>query len=208
MIATLLGASYGISLFLIELFLVGPIPLPFLLIFLLMMVKLGILISALFTILLPLFGILGLPFRSTRTVCIQLLLGSFAAIGSVMASIPVADWLRHTSLEEVADKAQPLVNAIHAYERDTGAPPPSLSALVPKYLPKVPGTGFGSSPKFDYYAHGVRYRPTSTWYLGFGTTDFGLMDFDEFFYDPAQRFDGANPSNYYERFGDWVYMHD
>jgi hypothetical protein len=54
----------------------------------------------------------------------------------------VREWDRRIS--QLPHRAAPLVAAIAVYERDHLGPPPSLSDLVPAYLPKLPHTGFNT----------------------------------------------------------------
>ena len=49
-----------------------------------------------------------------------------------------------------AHRGEVLIAAIKAYERDRGAAPDSLAALVPHYVAKIPGTGLADYPDFKY----------------------------------------------------------
>ena len=64
---------------------------------------------------------------------------------------------------EMTSRARPLISAIKQYATDHGAPPPSLNALVPKYLPNgIPETGLGPGNPFDYTPWGP---PEPGWQL-------------------------------------------
>jgi hypothetical protein len=58
--------------------------------------------------------------------------------------------LRQTTLARVAERAEPLVQAINKYVADKSAPPATLDALVPEYLAAIPETGVPLSPQFEY----------------------------------------------------------
>lgn len=208
----ILGLACGLPIALLyclcQFFLVGPVPVPPGTDYFMGTGLMFSVLSILAMFFAVLMGVFFLPFKAVQLTGIQLVLSGVTAFGLLYLSMNVSDWMRARAFTALTERAQPLVNAIHAFEKDNGHPPPMLSALVPEYLSKVPGTGIGSCPDFYYNAKGLEFLPTGSWYLGFDTTDSGLLDFDSFFYEPAGRYDGATGSNYYERFGDWVYMHD
>lgn len=74
----------------------------------------------------------------------------------------------------------PLVDAIRAYEADTGYAPPALDQLVPKYIDRLPSTGYRPVPAFSY-ARG----PGREWTLEVPSTSL-LFDVDAFqYYSPV-----------------------
>jgi hypothetical protein len=58
---------------------------------------------------------------------------------------------------KVPARAQPLISALGRYKRDHGEYPPDLSALVPKYLKRIPPTGLAAYPEFQYTAADDRF---------------------------------------------------
>jgi len=206
-ICALLGFAYGGTYLFAEVLLLGPLLIPEVVSVLLTITKDLVFLSLLLTVPTASIALVGIMFKTTRAASIQFftfaLVGVLTLIPSARASVHVRD----RAFTALAERSKPLVAAIHAFEREHGHPPPTLKALVPDYLPEVPRTDMAEIPDYYYSPRSLKYRPTGTWYLGMHTSD-SVMDFDEFFYEPTGRFDGANPSNYYERFGDWVYMHD
>jgi len=108
-------------------------------------------------------------------------------------------------------RSQPLVSALHQYARDQGASPPTLEALVPKYLPEVPQTGWGSRPNY-LLIHATQDSSSqigeqSDWALQ-ATPPAGAMSFDKMLYLPSQKYDGKRLGGSIIRFGDWAYVKD
>ena len=54
---------------------------------------------------------------------------------------------RERHLATLEQNSAPLVRAIRAYARDEGIPPPSLKALVPRYIAQLPETGYRPNPR-------------------------------------------------------------
>lgn len=78
-----------------------------------------------------------------------------------MAALKVRDW----GLEQFARRSDVVIAAIRTYERDTGAPPSSLDALVPRYLRQVPRTGVPSYSEYRYGAYSGPCLPENNWHL-------------------------------------------
>ncbi|MBI5834526.1 MAG: hypothetical protein HZB16_19685 [Armatimonadetes bacterium] len=74
---------------------------------------------------------------------------AFVAVGT-WAVLSSVDEARMAGFERAAGRARPLVEALRAYHRDHGQSAPSLAALVPRYLPAVPGTGLVGYPQWRY----------------------------------------------------------
>ena len=84
-------------------------------------------------------------------------------------------------LASVETQARPLLDAIHTYEDEHGAPPPSLERLVPEYIEVLPET-----KRPHVYAYRA-FTPTSdeeSWELRVTCHD-GLMTEDWFIYRPT-----------------------
>jgi hypothetical protein len=71
-------------------------------------------------------------------------------VASVMAGVRAANHVRMAGMRACAARLDPLIVAVSQYERDHGAPPAELGALVPRYLPFAPDTGLGAYPKVKY----------------------------------------------------------
>ncbi len=61
------------------------------------------------------------------------------------------------------ERMRPLLAAVKSYTDDHGAPPPSLDALVPTYLGRIPPTGLGLASRMKYEVRDalVLVKPTS-----------------------------------------------
>jgi hypothetical protein len=111
--------------------------------------------------------------------------------------------VRHRGLEQLPGRAQPLVDAITAYEAQHGRPPGSLDELVPDYLDHVPGTGVGVHPRFYYFRVDPGTYRGNMWVLH-GPCPSVVFGFDTFTYYPRQNYDqfGLSP------IGNWGYFQD
>ena len=107
----------------------------------------------------------------------------------------------------LAERSSTLVNAIRAYEQMYRAPPPSLNAIVPEFIPSIPVTGMGAHPKYEYLVGKADFFDQNPWVLiVFAST--GFPDFDEFIYYPLQNYPEYRLCNRLELIGDWAYIHE
>lgn len=89
------------------------------------------------------------PQRSRRVAAATLL----ACVAAPLVFVQTHRWIwtvRTMALERLAERSQPIVDAILAYEQRHAAPPPDLAALVPEFLPEVPSTGRLDFPSYEY----------------------------------------------------------
>lgn len=131
-------------------------------------------------------------------------IGCFALPGIVMIGALQAAWrIRRTEFAALAERAQPLIEAIEQYERDHSRAPRSLPALVPDYVPAVPKTGHPRYPDFEYEPSpaGVTWALIVPCSLGFG-------NWDEFFYWPTEDYPEHTGAGSIERVGRWAYLHE
>lgn len=172
-------------------------------------------------------GLAMLCFAAGRQNGISVTAGAAAyllALGLVLALWPD---LRPRALAQVKTAGQPVVQAILAYEREHGAPPPDLEALVPRFLAAVPGSGLARGNGFSYYlpkeeepGHRAEQgkleaAPPRQWQLSVNVCE-SLFRFSVFAYDPEQRAEkGTLPPfprhpdiDVIRRDGDWVYLLD
>ncbi len=74
---------------------------------------------------------------------------------------------RERYLAALESNSAPLVQAIRTFERDEDFSPPSLEALVPRYLARLPETGYRPNPTFSLSRGPGREWtlevPTTTW---------------------------------------------
>ena len=143
--------------------------------------------------------------RFSRTFSAYTLLFCLIYIFSGCLCMKKGHELYMDGFRQLAVRSRPLVETIKKYEREHGAPPPSLEALVPDYLPAVPGTGMGTCPKYDYDVHvGSPPRHGNTWTLTVWAPKF----FDHFIYYPNQNYIQPNSGEYLEPIEDWAYYHE
>lgn len=77
------------------------------------------------------------------------LIAGLAAIG-VVAFVVEPHIKRERHLPRLEASAAPLVEAIRAYQADTGYAPASLKVLIPKYIERLPATGYRPVQAFSY----------------------------------------------------------
>jgi len=91
---------------------------------------------------------------------------------------------RDEKIERVAERGQPIVDAIKAYEKER-PPPSSLDELVPDYLDSVPTTAIGAWPEFYYRTRNPNRHEGNEWDLSAivpGNPGFGLAPGDLMYY--------------------------
>lgn len=147
-----------------------------------------------------------LIFRRARLVAIRSLVGAPIVLAAVFAGTVLGDRVRMLAFYFLAERSSPLVEAIHAYEISRGTPPPDLAALVPDFLPIVPGTGMAAYPTYRYYVgeRAANYYE-NPWVLSIFAPK-GGVNFDEFHYFPLQNYPDHWVST--ERIADWFYIHE
>lgn len=142
-----------------------------------------------------------------RPLAMRLLIVCVMFSSVVIASFSIGRRVRMNGFRALAKRSRPLVAAIGTYERERGAPPPSLEALVPGYVPSVPTTGMGAYPKYEYLV-GERAEAYggNTWVLRVFTPS-GVLNFDRFVYYPNQNYRDTCLGRV-ERVEDWAYLHE
>lgn len=112
----------------------------------------GIPALLLYLLAVPVLLVLIAGFRGRRLQALAVLVALVVGGWSTLAF--TKDWAGRTALRRLVDfppRAAPLISALDAYQRETGRYPPSLRALVPKYIRKIPDTGLAGYPTFDYF---------------------------------------------------------
>lgn len=109
-------------------------------------------------------------------------------------------WARERDLAELARRSVPVIEAVRAFEHDTGAPPASLDALVPRYLPSLPSTGDWYLDDFGYWTSGGAF--------GFRIEcSAGALNWDQFYWPPDWP-PGESPPPWIELIEGWAYYHE
>lgn len=96
--------------------------------------------------------------------------------------------IRHQAFVNLASRSRSLVQAVHDYENDTGAPPRQLSDVVPKYLAQIPSTGMGAYPDYELIVptpQRAMYYRGQRWVLRVRTPS-AILNWDEFLYFPKK----------------------
>jgi hypothetical protein len=78
-----------------------------------------------------------------------------AALRTVAAGLTIlaACGPSRQQIDDIISRAQPLVQAVHRYEKERGRPPARLGDLVPKYISAIPATGLPTYREFLYTVH-------------------------------------------------------
>lgn len=115
---------------------------------------------------------------------------------------------RRAGLINASVRTIPLIVAIENYRFDNGAPPATLTALVPRYIAAIPPTGMTAYPEFYYYSTAKRPEGATFHSYEVGVqTPFGLS-FDRFYYWPEADYPKLSRSGRIERVGNWAYLHE
>lgn len=129
----------------------------------------------------------------------------FVVWGSLPLSWSMNSW-RNPGLERITVRAQPLIEAIEAYQDETDKYPPDLEALVPEYMDEIPYTGAVGYPDFRYN----RAKADSLFetYEVLVNTPPSMMGFDVFVYWPEKNYPESMYGGWVEPMKDWAYVHE
>ena len=164
----------------------------------------GIMAATAVILVAPLFALS----RSTRSSAVAWLLAAVLYLPPSVGGLVVGHWIRLSAFDHLALRSAPLVSAIRRYELDHGEPPPTLSALVPAYLPRVPRTGMMAYPDYQYHLGPDAHRSEGNpWALSVFTPSGGI-NFDQFLYLPLQNYPKMGYGGSLQRIRDWGYVHE
>jgi hypothetical protein len=157
-------------------------------------------------------AILVLPFLALRRVdrasALAWLLAAITFLSFAVGGLLLGARIRHDAFVRLAMRSVPLVGAIKDYEATQGRPPPSLEALVPTYLPRVPRTGMMAYPDYQYRIGAEAERRAGNPWILTVYTPTGGINFDEFMYFPLQNYPKTGYGGSLERIRDWAYLHE
>ena len=105
-------------------------------------------------------------------------------------------------------RSDPLVRAIAAYQAERNRPPSALDDLVPTYLPVVPSTGIGASPKYRYLVGEKAGRYDGNPWVLIASPPCHPMGFDLLLYFPLQNYPDTGYGGWLQRIGSWAYVHE
>ncbi|QIF02045.1 hypothetical protein [Roseimicrobium sp. ORNL1] len=162
--------------------------------------------ALLMVVILPLRALL---WREERSLMLAWWCATLVFLASLVAGEFFGQLVRHRAFNRLAERSAPLVEAIKKYEKEHGAPPPSLESLVPQYLPTVPRTGIMAYPTYRYYpkAKDSKDYEGNPWILSVSTPSGGI-NFDEFLYFPLQNYPETGYGGGLQRIRDWAYLHE
>lgn len=146
--------------------------------------------------------------RRFRPVAIRTLIAAIILAAAVLMGVQWGWHIRMTAFHRLAERSAPLIQAIRAYETQHGSPPRDLAALVPGFLPSVPGTGMAAYPEYSYFvSKDHSEREGNPWVVIINTPSGGL-NFDEFMYFPLQNYPAEGYGGSLQRIRDWAYLHE
>lgn len=130
-----------------------------------------------------------------------------------VAGLRLGEQYHERAFYQLAQRSQPLIQAIQQYEQTHGQPPQQLSQLVPNFISTIPRTGLGAYPDYEYVSQPVtpgnfaypRDVTGNDWLLYINT---GSLDFDIFIYLPNQQYPTNGLGGAIQRIGDWAYVHE
>lgn len=152
------------------------------------------------------FGPIGFLFRKHRRQAAGYMVVAAVFIFSFFGGFRWRMEVWRNNITWVAERGQPLVDAITAFNADHGRPPQSLVELVPGYIDRIPDTGIGMWPEFRY----ISGQPN-----GYSGNDWVLLvtppcngGFDMLMYFPRQNYPREGYGGGIERIGSWGYVHE
>ncbi len=146
--------------------------------------------------------------RRLRPFAVRSLIAAAVVAVATVVGLRLGRPIRMAAFHSLAERSAPLVQAIRAYESRHGAPPTDLAALVPEFIPSIPGTGMAAHPRYKYHVgeKAVHYDG-NPWVLVVFTPSGGI-NFDRFMYFPLQNYPKTGYGGSLEPISDWAYVHE
>ena len=161
---------------------------------------------------LAVIGILVCPFflisQKRRRGALLGLVSSLAFTFGFFVGVNIDQRVRRDAFLKLAERSEPLIRTIHAYEAKHGVPPLTMQALDPEFLAAVPQTGMGAYPDYRYAVGEEAQRFSSNPWALYVLTPSGGISFDKFLYFPLQNYPEKGFGGWLERIGDWAYVHE
>ena len=149
------------------------------------------------------------PDEGGRRPAVALLL---VLAGGILLLLAAHDWgiaVRRAGLRAFVARAEPVVRAIHQYERDHGSPPVSIDALVPRYVSSDALRKFRlracNAPELRVLPRDEEFPLLASWEVEFTCPNLEMMALDQLLYRSVPLYPRRAG---YERFGNWVYYWD
>ena len=123
-----------------------------------------------------------------------------------LLAVCVGEAFRYVGCKGIVRRGGQLVTAIKQYQLKQGTPPATLAALVPDYLPAIPGTGVNAYPHYEFITNNspVKYGGDK-WVLSVDVST-GDLTRDELIYYPDQNYPSPEQVATVRRYGDWAYL--
>ncbi|GEM_PF-1574552 len=153
-------------------------------------------------------SLFGLFLSKIRCSAMAIFLGSGLMVALSLVSLKSADAIRLQGFERLSQEAAPLVAAIYAYNEEFGHPPESLDELQVNFPPGHSIKG-GELPDFEYYPGYIatEHYHGNPWILRLETPT-GPLRWDQFLYYPMQNYPTMGHGGWFEKVGDWAYVHE
>lgn len=152
--------------------------------------------------------LVGVLFTRSRCTSLAVLAGSGLLVVLSLCALKTADGIRQRGFERLAGEAAPLVEAIENYAREHGRVPGSLQEI--KFTIPAGHVIKGENlPEFVYLAgeQAVERYHGNPWVLMLRTPT-GPLRWDMFVYYPLQNYPSLGHGGWFERIGDWAYVHE
>jgi hypothetical protein len=135
----------------------------------------------------------------------KLTLTAAAAALLFVPVVLVAGKLRLAAFGLVAERSEPLVQAIQRYEKDSGRPPATLEALLPRHLAALP---LGIPPYRVLAGDEARNRCSGSRWILIADVGTGILNWDEFLYTEAKAGEKCGFTSSRRSLGSWFYYHE
>lgn len=153
-------------------------------------------------------AVCGLFIPRLRCASLAVFIGAGVMMTLTITSLKSADEIRIEGFERLAHEATPLVEAIYAYQEENGRPPKSLDDLQVSIPPGHSIKG-DELPDFKYIPGELaseRFHG-NPWVLILETPT-GSLKWDRFVYYPLQNYPPLANGGWFEKVGDWGYLHE
>jgi len=118
---------------------------------------------------------------------------------------PVRWSVQRAKMVTLVEQANPLISAVEKYVIENTSPPPTLEALIPKYISSIPSTGLDHFPSFQYYV-GRRSESSffgNPWVIT-ATTSRSILNFDMMLYFPNKNYPDTGYGGSLELIEEWA----
>jgi hypothetical protein len=153
-------------------------------------------------------SVVGFFVSRIRCASVAVLIGSTVMVTLCLVSLKSAETIRARGFERLAREAAPLVAAIETFASEYGHPPASLEQVRVTF-PEGTVIKGGELPDFEYITGDfARERHHGNPWVLVLETPSGPLRWDSFVYYPLQNYPPLAAGGWYERVGDWAYLHE